>query len=578
MPYLLSLIALLLLSTSNTWAVGNYRFAVPNGDRFSCNLCHLSNPPTFPYDLNPFGRDVRISFASGGGSAPQWNEELAKKDSDGDGYTNGEELQEATGNIFAWEPRRIGGADTDWDVSSGIPSLVRNPGDGTLSIPTLRFDPIESDDYAFYVNGVKDETRTRTDSINVGERLQITLSGQANVPNRSITLRILGKTAEFENLQINVLNRENLLTGDVTRYLKVERFTATLTWTPTAEQGGDHTIGLEVSDGTTQPIFPIKISVYGGNVPPVIIEPPPPPPPVTVSDYTALSFDFDNSLLIDLGDFTRFAQNFGLSSVLAGPYDFDKSGTIDWRDFLFFTYFYGKRVNNDIYHRTPARDQVTFVPVKGGSYVQEINGLFQQINILANDITKTEIVNRQYNLFLVNKNNVLSLTPAPFNSVVFATRAAEFPEHPVVGVSWQMADEYCKWMGGRLPTRAEWNFAARGTTLRRFANGDQITGNQANALNSGDPFEPGTTPVGYYNGRDQKGYQTQDTYSLYGAYDMTGNVWEWCADVREDNKAPVKGGSYLEDVNSSNFTLNAEQWFDVTDKRENVGFRCLKDK
>jgi hypothetical protein len=172
MPRLLFLMVLLFISTpSKTWAVGSYRFLVPNGDRFGCTLCHLSNPPTSPFTLNPFGRDVRVSFASGGGK-PQWDEDLAKKDSDGDGYTNGEELQEATGHIFAWSPRRIGGGDTDWDVSSGIPSLVRNPGDGTLSVPTLRFDPIGADNYAIYVNGVKDASRTRTDSIGPSQRPQ----------------------------------------------------------------------------------------------------------------------------------------------------------------------------------------------------------------------------------------------------------------------------------------------------------------------------------------------------------------------------------------------------------------------
>ena len=564
-------------SNSHIWAVGSYRFSVPNGDRFSCGLCHLSNAPSFPFDLNTFGADVRVSFASGGG-APQWNSELANKDSDGDGYTNGEELQEATGNIFAWEPRRVGGGENDWDVASGIPSLVRNPGDGTLSVPSARFNTIQNADYAFYVNGVKDESRTRIDSINVGERLQVTLSAQATVPNRTLTLRLLGKAAELEGVQINILNRENLLTGDVTRYLSVEQITATLTWTPTEQQGGDHALGIELSDGTSVPVQTIRISVFGGIEQPGETIPPEPPPPVLVSDYTATAFDFDSSLLVDLPDFTLFAQNFGKSASIARPYDFDKSGVVDWRDFLFFAHFYNQRVNNDIYYRTPARDQVAFIPMAGGRFVQEVNGLFQQITILASEVTKTEIVNRQYARFLADKNNVLSLTPAPFNSEVFATRAANLPEHPVVGVSWEMADEYCKWMGGRLPTRAEWNFAARGTGLRRFAHGDQLETNQANFLGSNDPFEPGTTPAGYYNGRTQQGYQTKDTYSLYGAYDMTGNVWEWCADVREDDNAPIRGGSYLEDANAFDLTLNAEQWLPITEKRENVGFRCLKEK
>jgi hypothetical protein len=578
MPRILILLALLCsLPSADVWAYGSYRFSVPNGDRFGCTLCHLSDPPTFPYELNVFGKDVLLSF-SGGGGAPQWNATLAKKDSDADGYTNGEELHETTGNLFAWEPRRTGSGENEWDVSSGIPSLVRNPGDGALSVPTVRFDPIRAENIAIYVGGIRDTVRTRVDSVNVGERIQVTLSAQANVPNRSLTLRLLGGSADLEGVQFNILTRENLLSGDVTRYLSVERITATLTWTPTEQQGGDHALGIELSDGTTSPIQTVRVVVFGGIVKPPEIEPPPLPPPVLVSSFTAATFDFDNSLLVDLADFVVFAQSFGQSASRAGRFDFDKSGVVDWRDFLFFTYFFNKRINNDLFVRSPARDQVAFVPIPGGGYVQEINGLFQQINILPADITKTEIVNRQYTLFLISKNGVLSLTPAPFKGVVFENRAAALPEHPVVGVSWEMADAYCKWLGARLPTRAEWNFAARGTSLRAFAHGDQIANNQANGLNSGDPFEPGTTPVGYYNGRDQKGYQTQDAFSLYGAYDMTGNVWEWCSDVREDKKAPVMGASYLEDVHSPEFTLNSEQWMDVGEKLPNVGFRCFKEK
>lgn len=575
-----SIFALLLLfSIPQAEAVGLYRFTVPNGNRFGCSLCHLSNAPSFPFDLNAFGRDFQsTAIPAGSVQNPKWTQDLANKDSDGDGYTNGEELHETTGNPFAWEPRRVGGSDVDWDVASGIPTLIENPGDGSLSVPGVRFTPIRDTNISIYVNSVLDESRTRTDSLNVGERIQVTISGQATVPNRSLELRIIGDAAETEGVQLNILNRENLITGDQAQYLTVEQITATFTWSPTEQQGGDHVFGIELSDGTSQPVQTIRISVYGGINPPIIIEPPPPPPPVVVSDFTAASFDFDNSLVVDLGDFTLFSQSFGLSASRAGRFDFDNSGLVDWADFLFFAFFYNQRIKNDIYHRSPARDQVTFVPVEGGSFVAEINGLFQQINILEHEMTKHEIVNRQYNLFLTQKNGVLSLTPAPYNGEVFTARAARLPEHPVVGVSWEMADEYCKWLGARLPTQAEWNFAARGKELRNFAHGTQTQANQANFLNSGDPFEPGTTPVGYYDGSARQGYQTQDAYSLYGAYDMSGNVWEWCADVREDNKAPMRGGSYLDDVNSTDATLNGIQWLDITEKREDVGFRCLMEK
>jgi len=191
-------------------------------------------------------------------------------------------------------------------------------------------------------------------------------------------------------------------------------------------------------------------------------------------------------------------------------------------------------------------------------------------------IGKYEVTNREYLEFLkeAKKNNeimiffpdVLGLDGRLYYYLNYSEKTinlendtlnvySEFLDHPVVLVSWYGAVAYCNWRsetegkekcydtvyrlditknGYRLPTDAEWEKAARGTDQRRYPWGNSIDGSYANFWESGDPFEQGrypyTTPVGYYDGTNRNGFQTRDNASPFSAYDMAGNVWEWCND------------------------------------------------
>ena len=147
--------------------------------------------------------------------------------------------------------------------------------------------------------------------------------------------------------------------------------------------------------------------------------------------------------------------------------------------------------------------------------------------------------------------------------------------HPVVNVTWDEAQAYCEWVGGRLPTEDEWEYAARGgLDGRLFPWGDDFQG-QANALRT-VPTETWayTAPVGSFppNG--------------FGLHDMAGNVWEWTASPHRPthDTDPPTDGYERRTIKGGSFN-NAPMQLRVSDRaalsrrgRHNlyVGFRCVR--
>jgi formylglycine-generating enzyme len=167
-----------------------------------------------------------------------------------------------------------------------------------------------------------------------------------------------------------------------------------------------------------------------------------------------------------------------------------------------------------------------------------------------------------------------------FDGSTFAA-VSGYEDHPMTYVSWFGARGYCEYNDYRLPTELEWEKAARGTDGRPFPWGDEIERNNANFYASRDPFEDmsaygsWTTPVGFFNGQEYAGYQTLDSASPFGLYDMSGNVWQWTANVYEGmHYRFMRGGS--KDTYDMDLRLWVRNNATPTYFSPDVGFRCVR--
>jgi len=241
------------------------------------------------------------------------------------------------------------------------------------------------------------------------------------------------------------------------------------------------------------------------------------------------------------------------------------------------------------------KDGATMVPIPAGEFLMgtdpsEIPALVQQYGAKSSRYFKRETPRHTVYLdaFYISKYEV---TVGQYKEFVKATghrvpdwskvgKYSPTDKHPMIYVSWDDAVAYCEWAGGRLPTEAEWEKAARrGLVEKQYSWGSSISHNDANYSGTGgkDVWEY-CAPVGSFppNG--------------CGLYDIAGNVFEWCADWYDENyyadspsrspKGPssgkfrvLRGGSWYRIQNSLRVSFRGRDHPASAD--DDVGFRCV---
>ncbi|NOR74156.1 MAG: SUMF1/EgtB/PvdO family nonheme iron enzyme [Draconibacterium sp.] len=256
-------------------------------------------------------------------------------------------------------------------------------------------------------------------------------------------------------------------------------------------------------------------------------------------------------------------------------------------------------------------EMITF---EGGTFLMgSENGLPQElpihkVTLSAFKIDKSPVTVAQFRIFVETTNYKTEaekygdsgvfnlqiqnweLMPGAFWSKPFGTAGPEaIDNHPVTHVTWNDAVQYASWAGKRLPTEAEWEYAARSgkNSENKFSWGNKVSVDGKYFANTWQGELTDTEA--------QDGYLYTNPVGIFGEYeagltDMGGNVWQWCADnykaypgssvaIREDaNVKVIRGGSFFFDQNGEDsFSVSARSMNSHETSLFNTGFRCAMD-